>query len=92
MDEWIKYLIQTAMILALGIIAYFLKDMKKTTEEKILDNKERIEELENKFNDFKEAIPLHYVLKDDFIRAVSTIDKKLDKIYDVLAGFKKGSE
>lgn len=84
--------IQTVTAVALGAIAYFLKEMKKVTEEKLKKNEEKLEELENKFNDFKETIPLHYTLKDDFIRAMSNVDRKLDKITDILSGLKKGCD
>ncbi|WP_427340620.1 hypothetical protein [Caloranaerobacter sp. DY30410] len=91
------WIMQTLMMLGIGTIAYFVKDLKKSIESKIEDNQTRIklnadkiEELEKSFNDYKAKVPLLYVQKDDFIRAVSNLDKKLDKIYDVIV--QKGSE
>jgi undecaprenyl pyrophosphate synthase len=98
----LSWLLQTAVVMCLGIIGYFLKDLKKSFEQKIsnielkIDASEkrmsqendkmekRIEELQKNFNDYKDYVSEKYTLKDDFIRAVSTIDKKLDKIYDVV--------
>jgi len=98
----LSWLLQTAVVLCLGIIGYFLKDLKKSFEQKIsnielkIDASEkrmsqendkmekRLEELQKNFNDYKDYVSEKYTLKDDFIRAVSTIDKKLDKIYDVV--------
>lgn len=80
----ITWVIQTVIMVGIGAIGYFLKSTMKET-------KGKIEALEEKFNDFKEEIPQKYVSKDDFIRAISSIDVKLDKIYDYIT-LKKGGQ
>lgn len=82
---WVNWILQAAIMITLGIIAYFLKDMKKQNEDRHSKSEEKIEKIEKDFNDFKEKMPYNYVLREDFIRAVSAIDTKLDKIYDLVA-------
>jgi hypothetical protein len=100
MNNWLQWVIQTATVILLGIVGYFLKDMKKTHEEKIAENKEDIKALRKDFDTFKDEAPMRYVYRDDFIRTITGVDKqfenvdtKLDKIYDILANpTKKGCE
>lgn len=96
--NWIGWLIQTATMLGIGVIGYFIKDTNDKIQERIKQNEikinktdEKLENLEQKFNDFKAELPTKYVQKDDFIRAMSNVDTKLDKIYDLVA-IKKGCE
>lgn len=86
------WIIQTITMLGIGMIGYFMKDLKKSIEEKISNNElsikentEKIEGLKEEFHKYKTEMPFHYVLRDDFIRAMSNVDKKLDKIYEIVA-------
>ena len=86
------WIIQTIIMLGIGALAYFIKDLKKSIDGKIeknikdIDsNTEKIENLEEKFSDYKETVAMRYVQKDEFIRAISNMDRKLDKIYDRVA-------
>lgn len=98
MDKWI-WIVQLIITIIIGVIAYFLKETKNSIDKDIQDNKKDIQEnkteintIRKEFNDFKENMPFHFVLRDDFIRSITNIDKKLDKIYDTIALTKKGSE
>jgi hypothetical protein len=83
------WIIQTITMLGIGALGFFIKDLKKSIEGRIeqntkgIDNNtEKIETLEEKFSNYKETVAMRYVQKDEFIRAVTSMDKKLDKIYD----------
>lgn len=65
---------------ALGIIGYFLKDIRSTIKEKNKEQDLRIDKVEKEISDFKAALPRHYVLRDDFLRSVSNLDNKVDNI------------
>lgn len=98
-NNTIGWLIQTAIMLGIGIIGYFLKDTNKKIEERIKQNEksieqtnEKIEMLEEKFNELKIDMPTKYVVRDDFIRAMSSVDTKLDKIYDIITVTKRGGQ
>ncbi|ABR46639.1 hypothetical protein Amet_4371 [Alkaliphilus metalliredigens QYMF] len=91
MELNLSWVIQTIIMLGLGTIAYFLKEFKKSIDKNISEtnwktnkNQEDIKELKEEFNEHKVRIAKEYVHKDDFIRAMSNVDKKLDKIHDVL--------
>lgn len=45
---------------------------------------ERIKELEKEFADYKERAAYKFVNKEEFVRAISGMDNKLDKIYEKL--------
>jgi uncharacterized protein HemX len=119
----LSWVVQTAIILGLGIIGYFLRELKKGLENKIDSNEKHIlgleermdlkmdafqeeikknndalekrlaerinntekryEELHKDLNDYKGQVNKDFTLKDDFIRAISGIDRKLDKIIDM---------
>jgi len=83
------WIIQTVTMLGIGALGYFIKDLKKSIEGRIEQNTksidantEKIDNLEEKFNNYKETVAMRYVQKDEFIRAITNMDKKLDKIYD----------
>lgn len=117
MKTWI---IQTVFALGLGVIGYFLKDLKKgienqlsglnskidTLKEKVeQDNKEledrldkrikcieeRHEDLQRELIAYREHVNKNFTLKDDFIRAISGIDRKLDKITDLIMERRTGT-
>lgn len=52
--------------------------------ERIVSNEQRYESLYRDLNGYKDQVAKNYTLKDDFIRATSVIDRKLDKIYDTI--------
>lgn len=102
MEGFLNWGIQSAVMLGIGAIGYFLKENSKKIDERIDQNELKIEKmdekidgkvnaLEEKLSSLKEELPEKYVLRDDFIRATSNIDQKLDKIYDMIS-IKKGGE
>lgn len=92
-----QWIYQMVLTVTLGIIAYFLKDMKKSFEDKHLQNKCEITKMQEDLDDFKEKVADKYVMKEDFVRSITSVDKrfdildeKLDKIYYTMC--KKESE
>lgn len=90
-NSMVTWTIQTVIMVGIGVIGYFIKSTNGKADERMKENEGKIEALEEKFNNFKEEIPQKYVSKDDFIRAISSIDVKLDKIYDYIT-LKKGGQ
>ena len=43
-------------------------------------NTERIEKLEDNFNDLKSDLPLIYVLREDFVRSMNSVENKMGGI------------
>lgn len=58
--------------------------MESRLDERIKSNEQRYEALYKDLNEYKGQVNKNFTLKDDFIRAISGIDRKLDKIYDTI--------
>lgn len=65
---------------AVGIIGYFLKDIKASQKEKDQQQDRLLDDIKDDLNDFKSSLPRQYVLRDDFIRAVAGLDAKMDNV------------
>ena len=84
MDQWIFWLVTTAVSLVLAIIAYYFKRTSDQTVESIKGLEGRICDLEKKWAE----LPFIYTLREDFIRAMSGVENKLNKILDRLPAAK----
>lgn len=102
MNGFASWIVQTVIMLGIGAIGYFIKQNEKKTDERITQNEKKIdlltekfdskvEALEDKLSTLKEELPQKYVIRDDFIRAMSNVDTKLDKIYDIITVKKGGN-
>lgn len=69
-----------ALCAALGIIGYFLRDIRQSMRERLGQQDEKIEAVEDSLNALKEKLPQKYVLRDDFIRAIAGLENKIDTI------------
>jgi cell division protein FtsL len=97
-----NWIVQTITMLALGIIAYFMKDLKNSIQKDIAENKQKIEDtncqlerFKEEFNDFKveQAKEIanqfkDYVSKSEFVRVTANYERKMDKIYDAIMSIK----
>ena len=84
MDQWIFWLVTTAVMLLVGAIGYFVK---RTLDQIVISIKgleSRICDLEQKWA----GLPFIYTLREDFIRAMSGVENKLNKILDRLPAAK----
>ncbi len=74
---------------AIGIIGYFLKDLKSNQKEKDMAQDQMIKETRDNLADFKAAIPRQYVLRDDFIRAIAGLDSKIEIVFQEVCEINK---
>lgn len=79
--DWIWPIVLTTLI---AIIAFFLKSYKVQQEKRDEEQQEQIDKIQNDLQNYKLEAADRYVHKDDFIRATTQTDRKLDKIYDEL--------
>lgn len=79
--EWIY---QLGLGTLIGIVAYFLKSYKTEQGEFNNEQKNEIDRIDKELQAYKLEAADRYVHKDDFIRATTQTDRKLDKIYDEL--------
>lgn len=66
----------------LGIASYYFKKNSDRLDKEDERLHIKIDNVEKSLNEYKLEAEKNFVNKDEFIRATSNIDKKLDKIYD----------
>ena len=97
MDNWVYWLTTTIIGLMISGLGYFAKkqmaDMERAVEKSRQDSererkeiKERLNKVEGKLQATIEQMPYQYTLREDFIRAVTGLDAKLDRILDKIGG------
>lgn len=74
-----------------GALVFFLKKTLTNLEEADKKNADKIEKLEEKYNDLKADLPLIYVTREDYIRIMNRVEDKLDQLL-YGSGNNKGKE
>lgn len=74
---------------ALGIIGYFLHDIRQAVKEKHKEQDDKIKDVERQMATLKETLPQKYVLRDDFVRAIAGMDNKVDNIFKEVSDISK---
>ncbi|CAH8249706.1 hypothetical protein WJ0W_006890 [Paenibacillus melissococcoides] len=49
-------------------------------------NAQDVDELKKELDDLRSDLPFIYTTREDFIRTMNNVDKKLDKIHDSMLG------
>ncbi|MGE5551912.1 MAG: hypothetical protein ACM3ZC_15470 [Bacteroidota bacterium] len=81
MQQSLTYpLILLAIGTGLGIIGFFLKDIRASIRDKQNKQDQEIKELRDDLNNFKAGLPRVYVMRDDFLRAVTGLEMGVDTI------------
>ena len=62
----------------IGIIGFLLKGLKSSVDERLNNQDNRIEKVSNQIAELKANLPHIYVLRDDFLRAISGIDTRIE--------------
>jgi len=65
---------------ALGIIGYFLKDIRQQIASSQKEQDDKISAVQKDVSTLKETLPREYVLRDDFVRAIAGLDHKMDRM------------
>lgn len=73
-------LLLSALSVAGGLIAYFLKDIRSGLSKEQARQDAEIDGLQKGLNDLKASLPREYVLREDFNRELSVVQNKLDRI------------
>jgi len=91
----LSWILQTATIIGIGIIGYFLKTMVAELKEQIKASFKKVSDVEDKLNgklgelekeidDLKSDLPFIYVTREDFIRAMNNVGTNFDKVGEKL--------
>lgn len=70
----------TVVVTLLGVIGYFLRDIRSDIKDNLKAQDKKIEKIAVDLADFKAQLPMKYVLRDDFLRAIANQDYKLDML------------
>lgn len=73
-------ILMTVLSTAIGIIAFFIKDIRNTLSEDQRRQDEAIDSVRQDLNELKSELPREYVMRDDFIRAMASLDHKIDRM------------
>lgn len=68
----------------LGVIGYLLVDLRTSVKEQLRTHEERIKETADRLSGLEAELPVQYVRRDEFIRQVAQMDRKLDAIVERL--------
>lgn len=82
----LNWALQTVTMLGIGVIGYFLKTSMTEIKGQIKENTQRVSSLEKELDDLRSDLPFIYTTREDFIRTMNNVDKKLDKIHDSMIG------
>nr|DAS16596.1 MAG TPA: Protein of unknown function (DUF2730) [Bacteriophage sp.] len=91
-EAWITWIIQGLTGLAIGVIGYFIKRDRAALDEKLAQQDTRLEKQDSRIEQLEKdmkQLPFVYTTREDFIRATTQIDQKLDKILDRIADMKE---
>jgi len=91
----LNWILQTATMIGIGIIGYFLKITVAELKEQIKANSKKVSDVEDKLNgkldvlekeldDLKCDLPFIYVTREDFIRAMNNVGTNFDKVGEKL--------
>lgn len=91
----LSWIVQTATMIGIGVIGYFLRTTVAELKEKVRDNSARVDDVEDKLSckidvlgkevsDLKSDLPFIYVTREDFIRSMNTVGNKFDRVSDKL--------
>lgn len=90
MGDYVYWAITGGVGLLVGAVTYLLKRGLDRTEKRIEENEEHTRSLEGKLNKTIGEMPFLYTLREDFIRANASHERKLDQIITLLT--KGGNE
>ncbi|WIW70623.1 hypothetical protein [Anaerosinus gibii] len=76
----VQDLIMSVLVGAIGCIGYFLRDLQSSIKEKMKENHEEIKKTQENLEKMKNQLPHTYVFRDDFLRAISNLDTKVDRL------------
>lgn len=78
--ELMNVVFDVLMPILFGVIGYLLVDLRTSVREQLRTHDTRIKETADQLASLQADLPVQYVRRDEFIRQVTQIDRKLDAI------------
>lgn len=82
-------ILSVVMAFLLGVVGYLLKDMRATVRDRLNANSLEIQKVWEHLGRHERTLPLTYVLRDEFVRAMAGFDRKLDCVYEAVDELRK---
>jgi len=83
----LSWVLQTVTAVGIAIIGYFLKTTMSEIKVRVKENEDKIQQVEEKFNNLKSDLPFIYTTREDHAAAMNAVDRKItgmDKKLDKL--------
>lgn len=74
------FLINLALGVLVSLVLWQMRELRSSLKERISEQGQDLKELRDDLNRFKAAVPHQYVLREDFVRAVATLEQKIDRL------------
>lgn len=75
----------TVMMIMMGAIGWCVKDIRSSMQRSQEKNELAIKDLRADFEQMRSDMSIKYVLREDFLRAVSNMENKMEKGFDALS-------
>lgn len=83
------FAISTIGTILVGIILNMLYEMRSTNNKRMENHENKLDILQKDIETMRSTMPVQYVLRDDFLRSVSNLDTKVDRMTADIAEINK---
>lgn len=79
-SDIVSFGFQTVITVIIGACAWGIKNAINELKSKTMQNAADIKELRGELSDLKSDLPLIYTLREDHIRVMNNVERKLDRL------------
>ena len=72
-----------------GIILHQSREIRAALNKEVKENRDHLAEVHKEIETLRSALPLQYVLRDDFLRSISALDTKIDRMSGEVSSISK---
>lgn len=72
-----------------GIILHQSREIRTALNKEVKENRDHLAEVHKEIETLRSALPLQYVLRDDFLRSISALDTKIDRMSGEVSSISK---
>lgn len=84
----------TSVMIGIGstmfaIILHQSREIRAALNKEVKENRDHLAEVHKEIETLRSALPLQYVLRDDFLRSISALDTKIDRMSGEVSSISK---
>ncbi len=72
-----------------GVILHQSREIRAALNKEVKENRDHLAEVHKEIETLRSALPLQYVLRDDFLRSISALDTKIDRMSGEVSSISK---